>query len=269
MQNKLFKPILSLHYLSVDVAFGAFVNSYFINKIFDIQYNLELSFCLFCSVLIIYWFDHYLDTLNKGFNVIDERHEFVLKHKTKLAFASVLLSIFVCVIIYSVGVIKLIKVILISTISLFSYFLLANKRIISKEFMVSSIYALGITGLALLQNINQFVLLFYIMIFLVTVQNMLMINIKEWSIDKQNNSSNLRWVFSEIFIMRVSFFLFFSTLLLFGILFIYKPENTMILYGFCLVLNGLVQQVLTHTQIKYYRVIGEAAYCIPVILFLL
>lgn len=257
---------------SLDVAFGAALVLLPLVIHQKAELGLIWPILLMLNTLVFYWLDHYLDIRQSNFYLLSNRHRFVLKYKRPLQFIS--LAIVVCNLIclfflpvpkYSWSVPALVALLVYYLVSEFWF----NPIKLSKEIIVSVIYATVITSIAMLLGNSSFKLINYIIITLslalAVMQNMFMVNLFEHNTDHENKSRNMLLSIGMTWFSRLFFVLFLVQTALATYLLLYSIEVFYWVYLAIILFVAWVQQMLfikrQNVWVKNnYRIIGEMAF---------
>jgi len=144
-----------------------------------------------------------------------------------------------------------------------------TNKIISKELLVSCIYAIAINVVVLTYNLNMHTLVAVLLMFLAVLQNMLMVNIKEQQTDITNKCSNLALVLGTSKTKKILRLLILISLSITAMFVIYSENSKTNHYIILINITALVQQILVSNNCKYYRIAGEWAFILPAALLMM
>ncbi len=268
LQNNIYKLFSLLNYASIDVAIAAAVHLYVVASIFNVPQAQLLTFPLFAVVLVFYWLDHFIDYYRKKWQ--SPRHVFVYKNRLYLLVAAIFLMVNACIIAYPI-IIKTMLIPFVLIIALIAVYaalhFIKTTRFVTKEFMVSVCYSYAICFPNIGNSNGMYLVVVGILLFLLVMQNMLMVNIHEKQIDYKNKSSNMALVFSKSAIKNIMYILFFAQLIITVFAGFYFNLPGLNRYFLCLMAAAVVQQLLVYHS-KLYRILGEWAFALPALLLI-
>lgn len=267
MQINTYKLFSLLNKASIDVAAAAAIQLLALCYVFNEPMAKAFVFPLFAGTLLFYWLDHYLDYKQQKEH--SNRHVFVHKHIKILVFLAIFLMLSAGYVVMpailqkpylnSIGIMILLLVIY-AFVNQFK-----SIKAFTKEMLVSACYSYAIC-FPLIPYANRFNLcVVAFAIFVLVLQNMLMVNLHEQEIDRKNNSSNLTLVLSKKHIITLMRLLFVLQLGIVCCALFWLNQPMLGYYLLLLFGAAVVQQLLVGSKIAY-RIIGEWAFALPVII---
>ncbi|MEY2792073.1 MAG: hypothetical protein RJA76_65 [Bacteroidota bacterium] len=243
---KLYKYI---HYLSLDVCFGALCyQSFFFRLRFNSPIPINYQILLFCCVWMIYLIDRLIDVQLASIN--DDRHRFILENKKRVVVICVVLFLIGAICLSQSSIIFISNGILVVALMVFYWLAWIKKwfnKWISKDFSTAFIYVIGVVFPFFNSNKNLFfffVLLFFLLV-LHHLKLFLHINGKKWN----------------------TFLKILEALISLGSIFVSIFYPNLILYCFPLWITLGVQLIIHYFYpSERMRVFAEMAYWSPLII---
>jgi hypothetical protein len=268
LQNNIYKLFSLLNYASIDVAVAAATQLYVVTHIFNAPQSQRLAYPLFAVVLVFYWLDHIIDYYRKKWQ--SPRHIFVYKNRLYLLIAAIFLMVKALIIAYPIILNSMLPefLLMVTLLAIYTtlHFIKKTKHV-TKELMVSVCYSYAICFPIISHNNIIYMVSVGVTLFLLVMQNMLMVNIHEAQIDYKNSSSNIILVFSKSTIKSIMHALFFAQLIITVLAGFYFNLSELNNYFLCLLVAAGLQQLLVYNN-KYYRILGEWAFALPGLLLI-
>ena len=266
------KALFKLNTLSVDVALGAVASSAFFSIVFRTEISLLALISLGLSVWIIYTADHLLDVKNCNVTLNGKRHSFHQAHYSILlrivSVAIIVDLVIVCTLPYSIiytGIVLGLFVVL--------YLLFSKKLGASKELMAAVFYTSGVCVPALSLSELQIPIndrLILIQFFTAVLINLILFALIDKNEDKANRFNSIATLKSPI---QVRFLLLLLLVFSLGLFLIIQQSGSNLLPSSILFLMVLILGLLfafrKSTFVKtYYRLIGDGAFLLPILILL-
>ena len=269
--------IISL--LSIDIVIGTFAMGSMAIYMLDVTMPIFWWIVLPTTVWLIYTVDHLLDAHKAGSTIVSQRHLFHLHHFKKLVPFCMAVAVSICLITMLYFPIQLlITGILIGSICvaylLYSRF--AQIYTFPKEFIIAIVYTIGIWFAPLMLSKFTFVQLLPIMLtFLTALNNIVLFSVVGKLEDLKSGFSSVAITMSEVWVIKLlKISIVFTIIISVAMVFVFQSQiklyHVSIIFGAMnLTLWWILQYRKSLVQYDRYRIIGDAIFILPLILYLI
>lgn len=275
------KALRYINAFSLDIALGAAFSAIIPFKLFLADINPAFWFVLPATVWVIYTVDHLIDAFSMKENCTTLRHKLHFKNfklLSALTIGVLLLTLMLTILFLPQEVIVFgLFTGIITCLHLFIVwsFKKTSKRYFFKELLISIVYSLGIWGPLYLTKTTQLVsidtFIISLTFFLTALSNLLIFSTFEQKQDESENALYLPSVVSNQKIKRTIIALCIITLTICIVRFF--TSSSSLFYGVIAIMNVPLISVLINSKMfeydERYRVISDAVFIIPGIVFLI
>lgn len=254
-----------LQHLSIDIALGAVVLLHFFSKPFQVDLDWSMYLLLASSIWVIYTVDHLRDA-KLGKDGSRARYAYHRKHSKPLK-----ITLVIVVLLSATLTVRLpLSVIVGGSILVFFSILYAllQSRLAkwgAKEAYVACIYTCGVlvAPVALTQTLDPFL---FVILFILAFTNLILFSWYEFAADREDGFRSIATTLGtsrleKLIMIVIAFGLACAISGIFS-----RPWHA--LYGF--IALGIYSGLLIYNQhpkaLKYYRVIGDGVFILPIIL---
>ena len=262
-----------INILSLDVAVGAMVSSYFFSRIFVAKMDVPSLLCLGLAVWLIYTSDHLLDAFFIKDRASTLRHRFHQKNFRVMVYAAASVLAVVIALLFFINTSIFFMGLTLSAMVLI-YFIIQRKLGFFKEIVGAFLYSLGvmIPVMALSEESYHSLLSIPAVLFF----NTALINLVLFSwFDLDNDASDQQLSIATIIGYKAtSNLLIVLFFIQFGLLgFAYSVENyknyLMVFVIMGIILLSVFMKARWFAEADKYRIMGDAVFLIPLVYFIL
>ncbi|MEQ8926000.1 MAG: hypothetical protein RLO81_09330 [Fulvivirga sp.] len=261
--------------LSIDVALGAVITSAFLASVLNVHVDSITYIVLGCVVWSIYTFDHLLDAKKVKGNISLMRYEFHRNHFNMLSIALALsLMVTSILIFYLPGKILLLGTVL--GLMVIVYFITVHlspgRKVYHKEITAALVYFSG-TLIGPLGSFEEAIEIKHIQLlicyFILIILNLVIFSNFDKAADESNDFPSIYRVIDNKKVRYgiVSLSLIFLFLLT-NVYFNFGGFTAILLLLMFAVLEAIYLFANHPTMVKYYRVLGDGIFLLPVLYFL-
>lgn len=267
-----------LHWINLDTAVGAVVTSLFIAKSLDTEIPDVAALTLFLAVLSIYNFDHLMDARRLPTKARTTRHRFYQQHLRSLSIYQLILMLGLITIIWYLpnDILRAGLVLsLVTGIYFVLLFFVYPGKFMLKEIMIALVYSLALFLAPLYSDAARAVdnnwLIFWLQIFLMAVSNTLIFAWYDHQIDLAEGHTSLANNLGKniVYKLVLSLIGLSALLIVYQLLTAGEVARQLILLAMTMV---LLYSLMAHKKLRKndrYRVLGDAVFMIPILIYLL
>lgn len=255
--------------LSLDVAFGATISSYFLSRIFNVAVNVPTLLCLGLTVWLIYTLDHLIDA-----KVIKQPAS-TLRHRFHQRNFKTILYFLVVALLMTIGLLFLIKASIFFWGLYLSgfviiYFAIKRKLGIMKEVLGAMLYSIGVMIPIIAisdQSLRSLASLPSILFFITALINLILFSWFDVESDLVDKQPSIATILGDSATAKLLSFLFFAQLGLLSYAFSIG-YNSSYLVVFALMLAILFSLFIKSDWFAIadkYRIMGDAVFLIPLL----
>ncbi|PIB37307.1 hypothetical protein BFP72_18765 [Reichenbachiella sp. 5M10] len=263
-------------WLSLDIALGAVVLTQSIAYLFGVSMEPSVSWALFLCVWMIYTLDHLLDAKKLKKEPSMPRHTFHYRFATPIFGALIVVAALSLILVFYLPVATLLYgTVVAGLVGIYILLTWWLRVFIAKEVLIATLYTVGVFLGPLSSGLvwDYSVVVVFVELWLLALINLMLFSMYEQAKDQQDGFSSWATIFGQkqlVKMLKGAFIVLFFVLL-YG--FWYETGRFWFIFQLLItVMGGFLAVLFFRREFFYqnesYRVIGDAVFFVPVLVFL-